>query len=192
MKKLVEQLLVDIIQKEMKLPEAQVWIQDQNKTIQNDLKLYIIVGLSNSVTIGTNDFVTDVDDAGIMSEVQQIVNAETMQVDILSSDPKALVRRAEIAMALGSIYSKQVQEKNQFKIFTRPQSFVNTSSAEGGSFINRMTTTFVCHVLYSKEKVLQSPLGDYYDDFKQRADDSDTIVTDQPLIQFEIDSTGVT
>jgi hypothetical protein len=119
-------------------------------------------------------------------EYTQVQQRENIQVDILSRSNDALTRNWEIIGALSSIYSKQVQEKYNFKIFRIPQGFINTSDAEGGSFLNRYSLTFPVFTWYKKRKVLTPTGKNYYDDFTTRVDDENTIGTDNPLITFEI------
>lgn len=167
----------------MELDTNNVWIQDLNRTIPTDEGLYIVVGMGTSKPIASvNTF-----NPTTGEEIQEAVVNENIQVDIFSRSAHLIKRRWEIGLALHSVLSKQEQEKNNFKIFRNPVSFINTSGAEGGSNIIRYTATFVCHVWYRKEKVLQSPNGDYYDDFKQRVDDSVSIETPTGIIEFEIE-----
>lgn len=182
MNSLVEQYIVDIIQKELELDSNNVWIRSQNMTIPLDESLYVIVGCINSNYISsTNHY-----DSESGNEVQGVTLAEIIQIDILSKSTDALTRRWEVLTALNSFYSQQQQEANNFKIFKQPITFINTSSIEGSDNITRFTTQFVCHVCYIKEKMLQSFDGDYYDDFTQRVDDEISIETDQGIIEFEI------
>lgn len=182
MNSLPEQIIVDILRKEMSLDQNAVWIQDQNKDVPSDTGLYIVVGLSDSKAISSvNSF-----DSVAGTEVQEVSVVENIQIDIFSRSKVLIARRWEIMAALHSVLSKQSQEQNNFKIFKNPISFVNSGSAEGGSNINRYTTIFPCLVWYRKEKVLQSPNGDYYDDFTQRVDDEVSIGTAHGIIEFEI------
>lgn len=159
-----EQALVDILSNELGMPAGSVWIDNQNRMIPNDTGLYIAVGQIGAPQVIGNVTETVSTDAG-MSEIQQLVVRENVQIDIFSTNNAALIRRWEIIMALQSTYAQQVQELNNFKIFAIPSGFANTSSAEGGSNINRFTATISCHTWYRKEKVLTTIYGDYYDHF---------------------------
>lgn len=119
-------------------------------------------------------------------QLSTVQTCDNIMISILSRDTQALTRRWEIIAALQSIYSQQQQEANSFKIFRLPLNFVNASSAEGGSNINRFSITVPCFVWYKKEKVLTATGGDYYDDFTTRVDDEKTIGTPKPLFEFEI------
>lgn len=183
MKVAVEQILVDILRQELELDANNVWIQDENRTIPTDEGLYIVVGLGVGKPISSvNSF-----DSETGNEIQELIASENIQIDIFSRSTDLIKRRWEIALALHSVLSRQQQEKNNFKIFKNPTSFINASGAEGGSNIIRYTATVVCHVWYRKEKVLQSLDGDYYDDFNQRVDDSVSIETPHGIIEFEIE-----
>lgn len=122
-------------------------------------------------------------------EVCEAIVNEWVQIDVCSRNNDSITRNWEVIAALNSLYAKQTQESNNFKISRLPRGPNNTSSAEGGSYLNRYTLTVSCIVWYRKETVLTS--GDYYDDFHTRADDEKTINTDSPLIKFEIDQEGI-
>lgn len=143
-------------------------------------------------------------------EVSQVIQQEWVQIDVCSKNTDAMTRNWEVIAALNSFYSQQTQEANTFKIFRLPRGPANTSSAEGGSFLNRYTLTVPCFVWYVKETVMNS--GDYYDDFHTQADDEQTLTSlpqnydvpgqvwdtlgqtfdqPEPLITFEIDQEGI-
>jgi hypothetical protein len=185
---LTGQIIADIISKEMLMPPDSVWLLDENRLIPNDEGLYIIVGMTTSVPMANTVTALEktIKNKTVIYQVSQIQAMETIKIDVLSRSNSARVRNIEALMALKSFYSQQQQELNNFKIFTIPKSFINASGAEGGSNINRYSISIAAMVWYRQEKVLNSPLGDYYDDFTTRADDDNTIGTDQPIAEFEI------
>lgn len=123
------------------------------------------------------------------TEVNRLQVRENIQIDIASRSNEATFRHWEVVAAMQGIYSQQTQELNQFKIFRIPRNFIDTSGAEGPAYLNRYTITISCFVWYVKETLIQS--FDYYDDFHQRVDNANTIGTDQPLIEFEINQGGI-
>lgn len=177
-----EEIIVDIMRSELLLSDNHVWIRNQNRTIDIDNDLYVVVGMVDSKIISNVNTITPT--ATGMTELQQVSMRENIQIDIFSKTNDASLRRAEVLAALQSFYSKQKQEENNFKIFQIPTTFVNASSAEGGSNINRFTIVIACHALFSKEKVLQSDSGDYFDEFKTRFDNEDTVGTPNGLFEF--------
>ena len=178
----VEKIFVDILKSEMSLPNDNIWIQSQNTLIPADDDLYTIVGFTDSTTICNNNSFETTETTQI--EVQEVLQQENIQIDFLSRSNDARLRRWEYLAALKSIYSQQQQELYRFRIFRIPNSFVNTTVAEGGTQLNRFTITIPCHVWYRKEKVVAD--NNYFSDFPARVDDQKTIQTAQPLIEFRI------
>jgi hypothetical protein len=195
-----ESIIVEILRTEMGLDQQAVWVRDQNKEIPKDQGLYLIVGMVDSQFISAVNNVVPYDipqpsptpPISAMKEIQKTISRENIQIDILSRTKSAGQRRWEIIAALRSVFSAQQQEKNYFRIFALPSSFINTSDAEGGSQVNRFSVTVACHVWYIKEKVLYNESGgDFYNDFTQRVDDANTIGEPEGLIEFEITEAGV-
>lgn len=190
MNPLPEQIIVDILSTEMTMPTDSVWVRDQNRLIPNDNGLYMAVGFVDGTPISNVTTPVENDD-GTLSEVQQIVARENIQIDIFSADNQAVLRRWEVLQAIKSIYSQQSQERNSFRIFSIPTNFVNTSGVEGPKNINRFTLVIVVHSWYRKEKLISSKYGDFYDDFGTRVDDAVTIGQPEGLIEFEIPENAV-
>lgn len=202
MLKMTEQYLVDIVAHELGLSgtgtpgvDCQVWVRNQTITIPPDDKLYIMVGMVDSKVIANKTsqytaqehYPTPSDPlTTIMHEVFTAVTRENIQIDIMSRTNESLLRRWEVIAALTSVYAFQVMEKAQFKIFKVPTSFANTSNAEGSSMLNRFSIIVPCHTWYSKDKVLDSPNGNFYDSFRTRVDDEKTIGQINGLIDFTI------
>lgn len=184
MDSLTEQLIVNILAEEMQLSAGQIWIRYQNRAIPPTPGLFVVVGMVDSQIMGNTTSLTF--ENSLPHQISEVMARETIQIDIMSRDSTALTRRAEVVMALQSFYAQQQMELNNFKIARIPQSFLNTSDAEGGSNLNRYSISVPCIVWYRKDVKLASPLGDYYDDFITRVDDEITIGTVNPLIEFEI------
>lgn len=184
---LAEQVIIDILQERMALADGQIWVRSQNRKIPTDTKLYIIVGMISTQVNSSQTYMEEriINTITKQVEVNRVQTLENIQVDILSRSNDAITRRWEIIAALKSIYAQQKQEANYFKICREPASFLDTSSAEGSSQLNRFSITIPCFVWYKKETVLEEEY-DYYDDFTQRVDDANTIDDADGLIEFEI------
>lgn len=153
----IEEYIVDIIRKEMGLNQQNIWIHSQNRKIPpQSQELYVTVGCVDFLPISSKSKYNSEND----TEVQTVYGRATVQVDILSRSLEARQRRAELLMALNSFYSKEVQDKKQFRIFELPSRFINTSGLEGGSEINRFS--LIMRAMISEDKVKSS---DYYDTF---------------------------
>ena len=191
MTKEIEKIILDIIIKEMELPKHH-GSDDRNREIPvgvigfNDSvlgateKLQIAVQNVGSFPYSSRTIVTPVEGQDQMQEENIVTSAEDIQIDIMSKNLDARQRRFEILMALKSIYSQQMQEKEGFKIHRIPQTFTNSSGAEGGSNLNRFSVVVRCFTCYNKIKIS----SEYFNDFSARVDDEDTI--DQPDGLIEI------
>jgi hypothetical protein len=156
----IEEYIVDIIRKEMNLNQQNIWIHSQNRKIPpQSQELYVTVGCVDFLPISSKSRYNPVDD----TEIQTVYGRATVQIDILSRSREARIRRAELLMALNSYYSKEVQDKKQFRIFELPARFINTSSLEGGSEINRFS--LIIRAMISEDKVKET---DYYDTFNAK------------------------
>lgn len=153
----IEEYIVDIIRKEMNLDQQNIWIHSQNRKIPpQSQELYVTVGCVDFLPISSKSRYNPEDD----TEIQTVYGRASVQIDILSRSREARIRRAELLMALNSFYSKEVQDKKQFRIFELPPRFINTSGLEGGSEINRFS--LIIRAMISEDK---SKNTDYYDVF---------------------------
>lgn len=98
-------------------------------------------------------------------EITRVQQQEIIQIDFMSRSNAGIKRNWEVLAALRSIYSQQMQELYNFKIMRVPRGFVNTSSAEGSSMLNRYSITFPCFVWYQKTTILDPNGEQYFDDF---------------------------
>lgn len=170
----IEEYIVDIIRKEMNLNQQNIWIHSQNRKIPpQSQELYVTVGCVDFLPISSKSRFKMVDatqtEPEYGTEVQTVYGRASVQIDILSRSREARIRRAELLMALNSYYSKEVQDKYQFRIFELPTRFLNTSSLEGGSEINRFSLIIRAMISEDKEKTTS-----YYDTFNAQilAEDS--------------------
>lgn len=168
MQKSIEKILVDIIQHELNLPDnygktsngdviPSVIIYGQNIKLFNTDKLQITVRTVSQRVWSNRSQFTEID--GVFTEVQNINESRMMQIDCYSRNNDARDRFWEVTAALKSVYAQQQMDLYNFKIGTMTNS-QNTSGLDGGSDINRFTTTF--NVLTHQQK---SKSIDYYNQF---------------------------
>lgn len=174
MNKSIEKILVDIIQHELDLPAnygttdrgdviPSVIIYSQNIKLHNTDKLQVTVRTVSSRTYSNrNHFEQDLQ--GKYWEIQDINQSRMMQIDCYSRNNDARDRHQEITMALNSIYAQQQMDLYNFKIGTLTND-VNISGIDGGSDINRFTTSFNVIIHFQKKKEI-----DYYDKFRLTAE----------------------
>ena len=178
----IEEYIVDIIRNEMNLNQQNIWIHSQNRKIPpQSQELYVTVGCVDFLPISSKSRFKFVEATQTTQaygeETQTVYGRASVQIDILSRSREARIRRAELLMALNSYYSKEVQDKYQFRIFELPSRFINTSSLEGGSEINRFS--LVIRAMISEDKVKTTS---YYDTFN-----AEILAQGKDLTEIELD-----
>lgn len=177
MQKSIEKILVDIIKQELTLPDnygrtprgdviPSVIIYAQNIRLFQTDKLQITVKtISEQIYSNRTEFIenpnpVDPDGKDAFLEVQDVNEGRMMQIDVYSRNNEARERHHEVTMALNSVYAQQQMDLYNFKIGTISNS-VNISGIDGGSDINRFTTTFNVIIHHQKIKPV-----DYYNKFE--------------------------
>lgn len=177
MNKEIEKILVDIIQKELNLPDNWgttskgdvipcVTIYAQNIKLFNTEHIQITVktltakDFSNRIEYKENPNPTAPDGSDMFLEVQDLNQSRMMQIDVYSRNNEARLRFPEVSMALNSTYARQQMDLYNFKLGTITND-VNLSGLDGGSDVNRYTLTFNVLVHYQKIKPVN-----YYDKFE--------------------------
>lgn len=168
MNKSIEKILVDIIKHELNLPDnygktsrgdviPSVIIYAQNIKLFNTDKLQITVKASDFQTYSNRNEQKEIN--GIFCEIQDLNQACTIQIDCYSRNLEARNRHHEIIMAMNSIYAQQQMDLYNFKLALIGNT-VNISGIDGGSDINRFTTTY--RAIIHQQKI--TPIN-YYDKF---------------------------
>lgn len=181
MKKQIEKIIVDIIKEELDLPDnygttergdviPSVIIYSQNIKLHNTDKLQICVRTVSSRTWSNRNETKIINN--VFTEVQDINQQRLIQIDCYSRNNEARDRHHEITMALNSVYAKQQMDLYNFKLSTLTND-VNISGIDGGSDINRYTTSFYALIHFHKEKQV-----DYYDKFKAQTYDESGLISE--------------
>ena len=181
MQKSIEKIIVDLVQKELNLPnnwglDAQgneipcVMIKSQNIKLFNTPNIQITIStLRNRLFSNRLEHRQEViQDVTKYYEDIYINEDRTMQIDVYSKNNDARDRFPEVQACLGSTYAEQLQDKYQFRI-GKISDAVNLSGLDGGSEINRFTIRFQCLTWskYTKEV-------EYYQSFRTQARDTNT------------------
>lgn len=155
----VLQLVCDIIQTEMSLPNGHVYIFDQKYKIPTNSELYISVG---EVTPQPYANINKMDHGGAgLKEVQSINVRSSLMIDIMSRNDSALLRKNEILMAFKSNYAQQQMMANGFQISILSDTFNNLQELEGAAIPFRYNITVGLMYTDVKEKEVS-----YYDEFE--------------------------
>lgn len=175
--KSIEKILVDIITHELDLPETYgttergdvipcVVIYSQNIKLFNTDKIQITVKMVNSRTYSNrcefkeNPKPLKPDGSDAFIQIQDSNQSCMIQIDCSSRNLEARERHHEIIMAMKSVYAEEQMDLYNFKLGLIGNT-VNTSGIDGGSDINKFTTTYNAIIHYHKERFIN-----YYDKFK--------------------------
>lgn len=178
----IEKIFVDIIQKQLDLPnnygfDAQgneipcVVIKSQNIKLFTTPNLQISISTLTSKTFSNRkenreEVYTDTESGEEITKYYEdiyINEGRTMQIDVYSRNNDARIRYPEVQAALNSTYAEQMEEKYQFRIGVISDA-VNLSGLDGGSEVNRYTIRFNCVSWNKYTKEI-----DYYNTFRTQA-----------------------
>lgn len=151
-------LLKQLIDTQLNMPEGCVWAANSDNTLPKDKKLFIVLKIDEVKPYANNlkyEYTTD----GV-NEIISTSVAEDITIALLSRNTEARDRAYEILQALNSTLSQQLQEKNKMHI-SRLGNIYDASFLEATAFLNRYDVRI--RVIRSYEKV--NPV-DYYDKFR--------------------------
>lgn len=151
----VLKIFCDILQKQLGLSDGRIMLWDQKFNLPNDQGLFVIVGETNGKPFANSSRTVD-DGAGGLNEVQVTNIRALWSIDICSRGPAARDRKEQVIQALGSIYSKQAQEKYGFLIGKLSGDFVNISGVDGAAIPYRYSIPVVVQYAVSKTQAADS------------------------------------
>lgn len=130
-------IIRDIIKTELNLTNQQIWLFNQDFKIPDTSGLFITLESTSKIPFANNSrFVENDTQTGI--DQRQYTNVtEQIDIDLFSKNRDAQTRQFEVFMAFDSYYSREQQEKYQFKIAKINQPFINISEVEGTGMLNR-------------------------------------------------------
>lgn len=164
------QIICDILARGMGLGKDQIWIYNQRRSIPEDKRLYVVVGIAGLKAYGNNNrnaWTTGPTgpsgETGATSYQDQLTQymLETISIDLFSYTQESLQRYNEVLGSLRSTYSQQIQELMGMKIAEVPISMNDVSFVEGAALIYRINITLPVFRKY--DMILNA---DYYDDIE--------------------------
>ena len=164
--------IVDIIREEMGMADKRVNVYNQKFDIPNDAHLFIGVEYKFSKPFSSKSETSI--DSTIFNEHQGLNTQEHLSIILFSRNLEALQRKEEAVMALGSVYSRQQQDRYGFKIF-RLAPIQDVSYTEGAAILYKYEVPIVLLCRYEKIKGIN-----WYGTFPLEAtieDGRDTTVT---------------
>lgn len=126
-------LFCDIIQNQLGLAAGRVYLWDQKIMQPTDNAIFIAVSVLSCKPFGnTNSHAVS---GGNLNSNQSVNMYAQLQVDIMSRDRSAVLRKEEVLLALASDYAEQQQNANSFFIGKLPPGaqFSNLSVQDGAA-----------------------------------------------------------
>lgn len=150
-------VLASIIQTELGLPDGFVMLGFENFPIPETLGLFVALTYGVEQVVGTANQ-NGVDSGGNYQEVQDVSMLHQVEIDIMSFDSSARLRKEEVVMALSSYNAQQLMEENSMRIAQIPSSFITVTAPEPSKQLNRYRFTVSVYALH--QRILATP---YYD-----------------------------
>ena len=152
--------------------KEQCWVQNQNKKIPIDDKVYLVAQMITPTTYANN--VRRKDNAGgTFTSEYTSANFDTVQLDIMSFGRELFDVQPLVLAAFKSVAAQQAMGKHGFRVMSLPTSIADTSALDGGDVINRMSITLQVFNQYGT--ILEESA--YYDQFSEELtiNDSDEV-----------------
>lgn len=163
-------LFCEILQRELSLDNAHIYLWDQKIFQPKDSDLYIVIGVHDEKVFGNNTGPGMIgDDVDWSVSFQRVNVMAVLDLDLISRGPAARDRKEEVIMALNSVYAEKQQESNSFAIGRIPPGarFQNLSLIDGAAIPYRFRISVNMQYTVTKTKSV-----DYFDVF-----DSEEITT---------------
>lgn len=153
-------IIANVLLQELGLEPNRVMLSNQKIFIPTP-GLYIVVSYVGPAKIISNQNTWEDDGDDGLIETQSLTMLHVIQIDLMAyNNPDgsndARDRKEEIAMALRSIYSQQLQDANSMQIARQPGPMLDTSFLEATEMMTRYTTAIMTTSLYEKQKPVDS------------------------------------
>lgn len=145
-------LLRDIVQQEMNIPDSRIYMYGQPYVIPEDRGLFVIIEYKYS-KIYSNRNINPSTTLSVLYQEQNINTQEFLTVMLMSRNWEAYRRKEEVGMALKSFYAQQSQEKYSYKLSVNPQ-ILDATSLEASAMLYRYDLPVVVLSSYQKIKTV--------------------------------------
>lgn len=150
-------VLAMALQAEMGLGDGQIMLGLENWKIPENQGLYIALSYGVEQVVGNVNYNgTDAQDG--YTEVQDIAMLHLIDIDVMSFDSSARLRKEEVLQALQSYAAQELMEQYQMRIASTPGSFAPVQTLEQTKQLNRFMISVAVNALHRKVKATP-----YYD-----------------------------
>ena len=137
------------VQQELGLTIGQIMLGNENWEIPDGTGLYVSLLYGTETVIGSCNY-NGVDAGGNFQEIQDVIMLHGVDIDIMSFDDSARLRKEEVVMALQSVYTQGLMETYQMRLATTPGSFMLVSDLEPAKQLNRFRLGITINALHRK------------------------------------------
>jgi len=154
-------IIADILVAQLGLEAGQIMLTNQKWEIPETPGLFVAISYVSGKVVGNTNY-SVASDAG-MTEMQQLLMLYDIQIDLMSYDDAARVKKELAYMGLMSVASEQIQEQYNVQVARNPLPFQDVSMLEETGRLNRYTTSIRVWQLITN----QNTNVPYYSDFSQ-------------------------
>lgn len=122
-------LFCDVVMRGLGLDPTRIWIWDQKIFQPTDYGLYVTVAEMEPKVIANVNSSPNTGD----TQSQFVTFISRLEVNLISRDQSARLRKGQFIMALNSSYAEQQQKLNGFQISRVPKSLTNVSVQDGAA-----------------------------------------------------------
>lgn len=140
-----------VLQREMGLEDGSIMLGLENFEIPKTTGLYVSLLYGPEQIIGNNNY-NSIDIHGTYCEVQDVVVLHQVDIDVMSFDSSARMRKEEVLQALQSYEAQQLMEKYQMRIASTSGAFLPIRTMEETKQLNRFQVTISVNALHHKVK----------------------------------------
>jgi hypothetical protein len=144
-------VIADILASELALPAGQIMLAYEEWDIESTPGLFISLAYIGEKVLANNNY-AEADNVGGFIETQEVVMRHEIQIDMMSFDDSARLKKEQVVAALHSVAAQQAMDENKISIARIPSGFVNTSNLEESRMLNRFTITISVSALHSFTK----------------------------------------
>lgn len=139
------------LQAEMGLSEGQLMLGLENWEIPKNTGLYIALSYGVETVIGNNNY-NSTDEQQNYNEIQDVIMLHQIEIDVMSFDSSARLRKEEVLQAIQSYAAQQLMEQYQMRLAATPGSFSPIITMEQTKQLNRFQITITVNALHRKVK----------------------------------------
>lgn len=146
-----------VLQQEMGIPEGSIMLGLENWNIPTDVGLYVSLTYGPDQVVGNNNY-NSVDAQGNYAEVQDAVMLHQVDIDVMSFDSSARLKKEAVLWAIKSYAAEQLMEQYQMRFASTPGSFIPVPSLEETKQLNRYRLAVAVNAVHRNIKTTP-----YYD-----------------------------